>query len=147
MKSFLLRNGTPIIRWGSLPDNVFYEGVVPEGFDLAVSPSNNYVIIDVDVKNGKNGFIHMPMKILDELALTFHYPTKSGGEHYFVNYTGDKTLINKSTQFGLDLRIGAKKGNAGGYVKYHHNVDIRQCIPLIKETSENLNKWLEALFS
>ncbi len=147
MKSFLLRNGTPIIKWGNLPNNIFYEGVVPEGFDLAVSPSDNYVILDIDVKNGKNGYEHIPHLIQIELDKSFNYKTKSGGAHYWIEYTGNKTLINKSTEFGLDLRIGAKKGNAGGYVKYHHNVDIRQCIPLIKQSSEHLNNWLEKLFS
>lgn len=147
MKSFLLRNGTPIIKWGSLPNNVFYEGIVPEGFDLAVSPSDNYVILDIDVKNGKNGFNHIPMHILAELNNSFNYKTKSGGAHYWLQYRGNKILINKSTEYGIDLRIGAKKGNAGGYVKYHHNVDIRQCVSLIKDTSMELNMWLEQLFS
>jgi len=33
-----------------------------------------------------------------------------------------------------------------GYVKYPHNVDIRQCIPLINKSSMELNVWLESLF-
>ena len=147
MKSFLLRNGTPIIKWGSLKDNIFYEGVIPEGYALAVCPSDNYIILDVDVKNNKNGFENIPHLIQIELDKSFNYKTKSGGAHYWLEYTGNKLLKNTSTEFGLDLRIGAKKGKAGGYVKYHHNVDIRLCIHLINKTSEELNKWLEKLFS
>ena len=148
MKSFLLNSeNKPIIKWGLLPDNTFYEGVVPDGYSLATCPSGNYIILDVDVKNGKNGYENIPHLIQIELDKSFNYKTKSGGAHYWLEYKGDKILKNTSTEFGLDLRIGAKNGNNGGYVKYHHNVDIRECISLIKETSEEVNKWLEKLFS
>jgi len=148
MKSFLLNSeNKPIVKWGMIPDGVFYEGVIPDGYSLATCPSGNYVILDVDVKNNKNGFEHIPAFMLKELFKTFNYKTKSGGAHYWLNYTGDKILKNTSTEFGLDLRIGAKNGNCGGYVKYHHNVDIRECIHLIKNTSKEMNLWLEGLFS
>jgi hypothetical protein len=146
MKSFLLKDGHPTIKWGMLEDEIYFEGNVPEGFDLAVCPSGNIVILDVDVKNGKNGFDFISEEELKELNYTFHYSTKSGGAHYWIAYTGDKILMNTSTKYGLDLRIGAKKGNAGGYVKYHHNVDIRECKHLIKKGSKELNLWLESLF-
>ena len=146
MKSFLLKNNKPIVKWSLVPDEIYFEGNVPEGFDLAVCPSGNIVILDVDVKNGKNGFDFIPEEELKELNYTFHYNTKSGGAHYWIAYTGDKILMNTSTKYGLDLRIGAKKGNAGGYVKYHHNVDIRECKHLIKKGSKELNLWLESLF-
>jgi hypothetical protein len=146
MKSFLLKNNAPIIKWGMLPDETYFEGTVPEGYALAVCPSGNIVILDVDVKNEKNGFNHIPEEDLKELNYTFHYNTKSGGAHYWIEYTGDKCLLNTSTKYGLDLRIGAKPGNAGGYVKYHHNVDIRECKHLIKKSSKELNQFLESLF-
>lgn len=146
MKSFLLKNNTPIVKWSLVPNNTFFEGAIPEGYSLAVAPSENYIILDVDNKNGKNGFNNIPIHIKALLDNSFHYYTKSGGAHYWLKYTGDKVLMNTSTKYGLDLRIGAKKGNAGGYVKYHHNVDIRECIHLINETSIELNQWLESLF-
>ena len=148
MKSFLLNNktNTPICKWGMIENNTFFLGDVPEGYSLAVAPSENIVILDVDNKNGKCGFDHIPMEIMSELDNSFCYFTKSRGAHYWLAYTGDKVLLNTSTKYGLDLRIGAKLGNAGGYVKYHHNVDIRQCIHLINETSLELNTWLESLF-
>lgn len=48
----------------------------------------------------------------------------------------------RETSKGKDLRVSEK-----GYVKYHHNKDIRECVHLIKESSEELNEWLEKLFS
>lgn len=148
MKSFLLNKATntPIIKWSLVPDETYFEGKVPEGYDLAVAPSGNIVILDVDNKNGKNGFLNIPDKEFLELEKTFNYYTKSGGKHYWIYYTGNQILKNTSTKYGLDLRIGAKKGNAGGYVKYVHHTDIRHCVHLINKTSIELNMWLEKLF-
>jgi hypothetical protein len=151
MKSFLLKNNKPTICWSLLPDNVFYQGDLPEGdYAIAVCPTNEkQIILDVDFKNDKNGYDHIPDIIMIELQKTFNYKTKSGGSHFFLNYTGGKLLKNTSTKYGLDLRIGANKltGNAGGYVRWHYNKDIRECEHLIKSSSEILNNWLEELFS
>ena len=146
MKSFLLKDNKPIVKWSMVPNNTFFEGAIPEGYALAVAPSENYIVLDIDNKHGKNGFDHIPIMIMAELNNSFFYSTKSGGAHIWLKYTGNKVLMNTSTKYGLDLRIGAKPGNAGGYVKWHHNVDIRQCIHLINETSSELNIWLESLF-
>lgn len=146
MKSFLLKDNKPIVKWSMVPNNTFFEGAIPEGYALAVAPSENYIVLDVDNKNGKNGFINIPNKQFLELDKTFNYYTKSGGKHYFLKYTGNKTLLNTSTKLALDLRIGSKPKNAGGYVRYYHHTDIRQCIHLINETSIDLNLWLESLF-
>ena len=145
MKSFLLKDNKPIVKWSMVPNNTFFEGAIPEGYALAVAPSDNYIILDVDVKNDKNGFDFIPSEILIELERSFNYFTKSGGQHYWINYTGDKTLLNKATKYGLDLRV-ARGSYAMGYVKYPHNIDIRQCIHLINESSSELNTWLESLF-
>ena len=52
MKSFLLnKNYTPVVRWGLIKNNVYFQGEIPEGMHLACSPSNNIVIIDIDKKN------------------------------------------------------------------------------------------------
>ena len=147
MKSFLLNsNNKPTVKWSLIPKNCFYEGAVPDNFYLAVCPSDNIVILDVDEKNGKSGHSNIPLVIFDELLETFNYRTKSGGAHYWIEYTGDKTLLNTSTSKGLDLRVGAKGSNAGGYVKYHHTIDIRECTHLIKPSSNELNLFLESLF-
>jgi hypothetical protein len=84
-----------------------------------------------------------------ELQDTFNYKTKSGGAHYYLNYTGNKLLKNCATEYGLDLRIGANKAtkNAGGYVKYNGSIPVKEIESLIKQTSPNLNLWLEKLFS
>ena len=150
MKSFLLINGSPTVKWGSIPSNYYYEGNIPEGYDLAVAPTDNYIVVDVDKKNDKNGFDNIPIDIFLLLKETYHYNTKSGGAHFWLNYTGDKILKNTSTKYGIDLRIGAKDGNAGGYVKFWPALkgdDIRNHVDEIKESSIEMNKWLEKLFS
>ncbi len=149
MKSFLLSNKTnsPALKWGLIPENTHFIGNIPDGYSLALSPSENIVILDVDNKNGKCGFLHIPQNILDELMLTFHYYTKSLGAHYFIRYMGNKILKNTSTQWGLDLRIGAKGSNSGGYVKYYGTISVQEIEPLIKESSKDLDLFLEKLFS
>ena len=58
-----------------------------------------------------------------------------------LKYTGDKPLGNKTSGLGIDLRTNK------GYVVWYHDKDIRDCINEINKTSQNLNKWLEKLFS
>jgi hypothetical protein len=138
------------LKWGAIPPNYYFEGKVPKGYDLAVSPTDNYIVVDVDCKNGKNGFDNMSKGIRMLLDKTYKYNTSSGGAHYWLLYTGNKILKNTSTKYGIDLRIGAKNGNCGGYVKYHpasQGDDIRNHIDEIKKTSSVLNRWLEELFS
>jgi hypothetical protein len=155
MKSFLLNNTTkqPIIRWGQLPDNVFFEGIIPDGFSLAVAPSQPYIIIDVDRHGNKDGFKHLSTHILDELNLTFNYPTKNNGIHYWLYYTGNKIIPNKASGIGIDVRVGRKTFDdgtwrSGGYVKWHprDSMDIRNEIYRINKTSDIMNKWIEDLF-
>lgn len=149
MKSFLIDgNGKIQVRWGLIPDGIHYEGEIPPGFYKAVCPSGKYIVLDVDNKSQeKNGFNYIKPEILRELEYTFSYKTKSGsGRHYWLLYSGYKILMNTSTKFHLDLRVGAKDKNCGGFVRYHHSVDIRECIHLIKETSQQMNEWLESLF-
>lgn len=142
MKSFLLKDNHPIIKWGVLlPDEVYFEGTVPEGFQLAVSPWNSdYIIVDIDNKPGKiNGFENIPQNIYKVLMESFHYNTKSG-MHVWLKYIGSKELKNCATKYGLDLRT--KKG----YVKWYLPGDIRDYINQIEPTTEELNLWLESLF-
>lgn len=152
MKTFLLRNSDnkPIINWGCLLDNTFFESKeIPEGYSLAISPNEPYIVIDVDRhEEDKDGFRIIPDDILQELESSFNYPTKNNGKHYWFKYLGDKQLPNKASGFGIDLRIGSRKGNCGGYVKWHprDTMDIRNEISKIKETSPRLNQWLEDLF-
>jgi len=140
MKSFLVRGKRPIIKWGMLPDGVFYEGEVPEGFKLAVCPSEGFVIIDVDKHGDKNGFKHLPKEIKKELKKSLTYQSKNGGRHYWINYTGKEHLGNKSSSLGIDLRTHK------GYVVWYPSRDVRDCIKEVKDSSEQLNKWLEGLF-
>lgn len=141
MKSFLLKNKSPVVKWGQIPDNYFFEGEIPEGYSLAVCPNNPYVILDIDVRNNISGFDAIPRHILNEIENSLNYFTKNNGKHYWLEYTGNKQLMNRSTKFGIDLRTEK------GYVKWYLDCDIRDCISKINKTSSNLNRWLEDLFS
>ena len=143
MKSFLLKGKKPIIKWGSLPNNTFFEGKVPEGYSLAVSPwgHDNYIIVDVDRHGDIDGFKNIPVHLESQLSKTLNYATKNNGRHYWFKYTGDKILANKASGLGIDLRTNK------GYVVWYPKTDIRDRLDEIKETSHRTNEWLEKLFS
>jgi hypothetical protein len=142
MKSFLCKGKRPIIKWSRLPNNTFFEGKLPEGYSLAVMPSENYVIVDVDKHGDIDGFNSIPIELEKELENTLHYKTKNDGMHFWFKYTGNKDLANKASGVGIDLRVGNK-----GYVIWYPKKDIRDCLDEINETSLIMNKWLEKLFS
>lgn len=143
MKSFLLVGKKPLIKWGSLPDETYFEGTVPEGYSLAVSPwgDKGYVVVDVDRHGEIDGFDNIPKKIQIELNKSLSYPTKNNGRHYWVRYTGSRPLGNKTSGLGIDLRTNK------GYVVWNHPKDVRECLHLINDSSKLLNDWLEKLFS
>ena len=142
MKTFLVKDKTPICKWGSLKDETYFEGKIPEGYKLAINPTEGYIIIDVDVdvNKGKNGFLNIPEPIQRELDLTLTYSTKRGGRHYWLKYTGDKKLPNTTSGKDIDLRTHK------GYIVWYIDDDIRKYIHLVKETSQQMNEWLEKLF-
>jgi hypothetical protein len=141
MKSFLLKDKRPIVKWGMIPNETYFEGTVPEGYSLAVSPSEGYVIIDVDRHGKIDGFDNVPDNIITELNNTFNYKTKNNGMHYWVKYTGNRPLGNKTSGLGIDLRTHK------GYVVFYPLLDPRDCMLKVKNSSTILNKWLEKLFS
>ena len=141
MKSFLLKDKTPILKWGQIPDGYFFEGNIPKGYSLAICPHFPYIILDVDMHGEVSGFDNLPVKVMEELGYHFSYPTKNNGRHYWLKYTGNKVLMNKASGLGIDLRTNK------GYVRWYLDADIRKYMDQIKETSPLLNKWLEKLFS
>lgn len=152
MRTFLSRKKKPICNWGSLSQNSYFEGVVPEGYQLCINPSTGYIVIDIDfdAEKGKNGYNNIPTDLYSEMLNSYNYGTPRGGLHVWLKYSGNKTLINSTSELNIDLRIGPKDGNNGGYVVYYpanNGKDIRNHINEIKETSIKLNNWLESLFS
>ena len=145
MKSFLLKGKKPIIRWSLLPNETYFEGTVPDGYNLAVSPwgYDGYIIIDVDRHGDIDGFDNIPTELKEEFMFTYHYPTKNNGAHYWFKYTGNKPLGNKASGVGIDLRTNK------GYVVWYPEEDIRNVVKanLINNTSEEINQWLEEMFS
>lgn len=141
MKTFLLKDKKPIVKWGMLPDETYFEGSTPEGYSLAVVPSEGYIVVDIDRHGDIDGFDNVPDYIIEELDNTLNYKTKNNGMHYWLKYTGDIELANKASGLGIDLRVGQK-----GYVKWYPKVDVRNCMNLVNESSAKMNKWLEKLF-
>jgi hypothetical protein len=141
MKSFLLKGKRPIIKWGMLPNETFFEGNTPEGFSLAVTPSEGYIVVDVDRHGDEDGFQHIPFSLENELKETLNYSTKNNGSHFWFKYTGDKPLGNKSSGKSIDLRTHR------GYVVWYPEVDVRSVMHLVNNTSEEMNLWLEEMFS
>lgn len=141
MKSFLLKDKKPILKWSMVPDEIYFEGKIPEGYGLAICPHNPYIILDIDMHGDIDGFSNIPMVISLELNDHFQYNTKNNGKHVWLKYTGNKELLNKASGLGIDLRTHK------GYVKWYLDKDIRSYIHLIKNTSPVLNTWLEKLFA
>jgi hypothetical protein len=140
MKSFLLKDKKPICKWGMVPDETYFEGIIPNGYGLAICPNKPYIILDIDKHGDINGFDNIPSELLLDLSEHFCYDTKGNGRHIWLKYTGDKHLMNKPSGLGIDLRT------ENGYVKWYLDADIRKYIHLVKETSHELNLWLESLF-
>lgn len=141
MKSFLLRGKIPTLKWGNVPINCFFEGKVPDGYSLAICPSDPYVILDIDRHGDVDGFDNIPEEIKKELEKHFSYATKNNGKHVWLKYSGEIKLANKASGLGIDLRT------SHGYVKWYLDGDIRDYIDQVKETSSTLNEWLEKLFN
>ena len=144
MHSFLVKLKKPLVKWTHLKDNTFFEGTIPEGYDLAVCPSEGMVILDVDKHGKKNGFEHIPPSLMFELKSTLNYPTKNSGRHFFFHYTGDKLLANTHSKYGIDLRTNR------GYVVYYpanQGDDIRNHLDEIKDSSKEMNLFLEEAFT
>jgi len=140
MKSFLAKNKKPIIRWTLLPEETYFEGSVPEGYSLGISPGPGYIVVDVDRHGDIDGFDNVPRRFRDELDNTLHYTTKNNGGHFWFKYSGSGYLGNKTSKLGIDLRTDK------GYVVWYIDGDIRDRMDDIKETSAELNAWLEGLF-
>jgi hypothetical protein len=142
MKSFLVKNKKPVIKWSKLPDNTFFEGKLPEGYSLAIVPSNPYIILDVDRHGKIDGFDNLPKHLALELEQTLKYKTKNNGMHFWFKYNGILELSNKSSGYGIDLRVGFK-----GYVVWYPKTDIRNHLHEINDTSKEMNVWLQELFT
>lgn len=140
MKSFLCKGKRPICKWGMIPHGTFFEGEIPEGYSLAVCPSEGYVVIDIDRHGDVDGFDNIPDHLAYELGDTLTYTTKNRGRHCWFKYTGDVVLANKASNQGIDLRTHK------GYVIWYPEEDVREQMHLVKDSSPELNEWLESLF-
>lgn len=81
------------------------------GLAVATGKASGITVLDVDTKNGVNGFETLKNAGID-LPITVVSLTPTGGKHYFFKYTAKLnnmvSILGKSS--GLDIR------NDGGYV-------------------------------
>ena len=141
MKSFLVKNKRPICKWTLVPDGIMFKYKAPEGYDIAITPGLGNIVIDVDRHGDLNGFDEIPKRLADELDQTLNYKTRNNGKHFWFRYTGNKTLACKPSGIGVDLRIDNR-----GYVVWYNDKPIEDCLHKMKDTSEDMNKWIESLF-
>lgn len=125
----LKANLKPAIKWrkgsrkgiASFPK---HEGAF--GIDCGKS---GLLVLDVDVKNGKDG--RESLKGLPDLPPTYTVQTKSGGLHYYFTGTGRNTAGTIGT--GLDSR-----GEGGFVVSYSEVIDPSPIAPLPEWLTEAL---------
>jgi RecA-family ATPase len=77
---------------------------------LPTGPSNNILVLDVDVKD--NGYESLKKY---HIPLTLSQVTKSGGKHFIYKYPNDGKVYGNRVKFdaGLDVR------GEGGYIAYY----------------------------
>jgi hypothetical protein len=93
------------------------------------------VVVDVDVKNGRNGFRGLVHR---ELGCTFATETPSGGMHFFYRHPGG-VVRNSASKFadGVDVR------GDGGYVIFPPSSTVDGCYSLaIPSIICNLPEWV-----
>jgi hypothetical protein len=140
VKSFLVKpSGGTVGYWSQLPDGTFFEGEAPDGLKIGVSPSIGMVVIDIDVKNGKNGWNTIPKDIIFLLNQHFNYTTKSGGRHVWLKTK--ENLVNRATPEGVDLRVGGK-----GWCVWYSPVQPKDAEILITQAEPALEEWLKLKF-
>ena len=113
----------PIIKWSNSNNLIKYQNIDTNKVDIGVlcGYKNNLLVLDIDIKNGKNGldcFYNFNDNILDFfLNLTFCEQSKSGGYHIYFNYNHSDPFIRDQIKLygsklglyeGLDI-ISEKK--------------------------------------
>ena len=146
-----------------IPDLIMTDVRMPkmDGFDLVFDiKKKNYdfpIIIITALKSiekkrqmlrlGIDNYLYKPF-FKEELVNTFRYPTRNNGMHFWLRYTGTDSLANKTSGLGIDLRCAHPiTGKSLGYVVYYPRDDFRTHLNKINETSEEMNEWIESLFS
>jgi hypothetical protein len=113
----------PIIKWSNYNNLIKYQNIDTNKVDIGVvcGYKNNLLVLDIDIKNGKNGlncFNNFNDNILNFfLNLTFCEQSKSGGYHIYFNYNHNDPFIREQIKLygsklglyeGLDI-ISEKK--------------------------------------
>ncbi len=82
-----------------------------KGMGLVTGSLNGIVVLDIDVKKGKNGWKHIKGK---ELPITPAVRTQNGGTHYYFRYPQGKEIKNVQDMYGAHSGVDVR--GEGGYV-------------------------------
>jgi hypothetical protein len=115
----------------------------------------NVGIIDIDVKNGKNGYASLEARGL-ELPETFTYTTASGGAHYYYRFPEGTTSWDKYDDLeGVDRKVANGLAHYYGEPMTQEEFDLLPFAPawatktkVAKETQpqiEDHGAWFDAL--
>jgi hypothetical protein len=115
----------------------------------------NVGIIDIDVKNGKNGYESLQARGL-ELPETFTYTTASGGAHYYYRFPDGVTSWDKYDDLeGVDRKVANGLAHYYGEPMTQEEFDLLPFAPawatktkVAKETQpqiEDHGAWFDAL--
>lgn len=82
-----------------------------KGIGLVTGSLNGIVVLDIDVKKGKNGWKHIKGK---QLPITPAVKTENGGTHYYYKYPQDMEIKNAKDIYGADSGVDIR--GEGGFV-------------------------------
>lgn len=82
-----------------------------KGMGLVTGSLNGIVVLDIDVKKGKNGWKHIKGK---ELPITPAVRTQNGGTHYYYKYPQGMEIRNAKDMYGTDSGVDIR--GEGGFV-------------------------------
>lgn len=109
MITFPIIDGYPPKGWNQLKESI--EHIAGEPFGVLTQPWTGIFVVDVDMKDGKDGLANLAR--LGSLPDTFTVKTKSGGYHFYFKRPDDRPIPTSAGKIaqGVDIR-----GDKNGYV-------------------------------
>jgi hypothetical protein len=135
---------TPAIKWKGLQKKKQTLSEInnwPSSFSgiaLITGKINNIVVLDVDVKNGKNGFKYIGDKMTN--IVTPCSKTPSGGIHYFFKYPQGENIGNVTDLYGENSGVDIRA--EGGFVVIPHTEGYQWIIHFDSVPLAPLPEWL-----
>ncbi|MGB1200752.1 MAG: bifunctional DNA primase/polymerase [Cognaticolwellia aestuarii] len=132
-------------------EKLFSDGLYNVG--LPTGSTSNIIVIDIDIKGGKNGLTALAEKFGDDFVPSedvFMQQTPTGGLHIFVDWTGKEPLKNGVNVLGME---GVDIRGEGGFVVGAGStliIDGEEVAYRVKEIEApfaEVTGWIEALLT